>query len=132
MLVDGNDDRGIDVGVMAAGPAARSSTSAPTSSTATREGVVFSRDCCEYHVRMPDGGALAVLVNHFKSKGYSEPGDRLGAGRRRRQAGARRARSTAGCAPSGVDLVAVVGEQLDPSRHAPSPILSFGDGPIGP
>jgi hypothetical protein len=31
---------------------------------------VFSRDCAEYHVRTPGGHRIAVLVNHFKSKGY--------------------------------------------------------------
>ena len=31
---------------------------------------MFSRDCAEYHFRTPGGNRVAVLVNHFKSKGY--------------------------------------------------------------
>jgi endonuclease/exonuclease/phosphatase family metal-dependent hydrolase len=68
MLIDGNDDRGIDVGLM------------------TKEGFdiglmqshihdlkpdgypIFSRDCPEYAVTTPSGELIWVLPNHFKSK----------------------------------------------------------------
>ena len=83
MLVDGNDDRGIDVGILTRLSLDHLRTHVFDRDTA---GVVFSRDCCEYHLDGPGGRRLAVLVNHFKSKGYSEPGDRLGAERRTRQA----------------------------------------------
>jgi hypothetical protein len=69
MLIDGNDERGIDVGVY------------------TRDGfdidlmrshvddakdgkTIFSRDCPEFHIRTPAGNSLWLLVNHFKSKGF--------------------------------------------------------------
>lgn len=68
MVIDGNDDRGIDVGL------------------ATRDGFpigtirshvddlkpdgfrIFSRDCPEYEVTTPSGARIVVLPNHFKSK----------------------------------------------------------------
>lgn len=111
MLIDGNDDRGIDVGVMVRAPL---TIELMRSHVFDRDadGVVFSRDCCEYHLRTPDGGRLVVLVNHFKSKGFSEPGDRLGAGRRRRQA-VRVAEIYRSMVASGIDRVAVVGDLND-------------------
>ena len=111
MLVDGNDDRGIDVGVMVRAPLVITHIRTHVFDR-DDEGVVFSRDCCEYHVVTPEGAALAVLVNHFKSKGYSEPGDRLGAGRRRRQA-TRVAEIYRGLRDEGIDRVAIVGDLND-------------------
>lgn len=69
MLVDGNDERGIDVGLMTrAGYPILSIRSHVHDSDA--QGPIFSRDCCEYQVGTPSGGKIWVLVNHFKSKGY--------------------------------------------------------------
>ncbi len=69
MLVDGNDDRGIDVGLMTrAGYPILSIRSHVHDSDA--HGPIFSRDCCEYQVGTPSGGKIWVLVNHFKSKGF--------------------------------------------------------------
>lgn len=79
MLVDGNDERGIDVGIMTkAGFPIRSIRSHVDTEDA--DGVVFSRDCPNYEVDTPAGVTLRVLVNHFKSQ--SGGGD----SRRRRQA----------------------------------------------
>jgi predicted extracellular nuclease len=47
---------------------------------------IFSRDCPEYTFTTPGENRITVLVNHFKSKGYSAPDDKTGAKRRRRQA----------------------------------------------
>lgn len=120
MLVDGNDDRGIDVGLL---------TRVPLDHVRTHvfdrdgQGVVFSRDCCEYHLRGPGGRRLAVLVNHFKSKGYSEPGDRLGAERRTRQA-TRVAEIYEGLRRRGIDRVAVIGDFNDsPDSATLAPLL---------
>ncbi len=120
MLVDGNDARGIDVGVMVRSPLTIAHIRTHVFDR-DDDGVVFSRDCCEYHVSTPDGGTVAVLVNHFKSKGYSEPGDRLGAGRRRRQA-VRVAAIYRGLRDEGIARVAVVGDlndRMDSAALAP-------------
>lgn len=69
MVVEGNDERGIEVGVLATAEyplVAQRSHVDDTDET----GRVFSRDCPEYHFRTPSGGRLVVLVNHLKSKGY--------------------------------------------------------------
>ena len=97
MLVDGNDDRGIDVGILARADYRLNATWTHVFDT-DDQGVIFSRDCCEYHFTTPGGDPLVVMVNHFKSKGYSAPGDPQGAKRRRRQA-ARLPKSTMACTP---------------------------------
>ena len=69
MLIDGNDDRGIDVALLTQ----RGYPLGPMRShldDADERGVVFSRDCPEYELRTPGGRRLVVLVNHLKSKGY--------------------------------------------------------------
>lgn len=72
MVIDGNDDRGIDVGIL---------TKKPYAVTGIRSHVddlvdgkrVFGRDCPEYTVALPGGERVVVLVNHLKSKGYGSP-----------------------------------------------------------
>ena len=85
MLIDGNDDRGIDVGLLT-----RDDHSITEIRThlydADKAGVIFSRDCAEYHIRVRGTHHLVVLVNHFKSKGYGSKNDPIGARRRFRQA----------------------------------------------
>jgi endonuclease/exonuclease/phosphatase family metal-dependent hydrolase len=69
MLIDGNDDRGIDVGVMTrAGYEIQRMVSHVDD--ADDKGVIFSRDCAEYDLRTPSGETLILLVNHLKSKGF--------------------------------------------------------------
>ena len=67
MLVDGNDSRGIDVGIMTkSGLPIRTIRSNVDAEDA--QGIVFSRDCPEYEVVTQNGTHLFVLVNHFKSQ----------------------------------------------------------------
>ncbi len=69
MLIDGNDDRGIDVGIMA--KAAHELVRIRTHVDDTDDkGTIFSRDCAEYEIRTARGNTLLIMVNHFKSKGY--------------------------------------------------------------
>ena len=67
MLVDGNDERGIDVGIMTKDgfeiESIRSNVDLEDS-----VGIVFSRDCPQFEIRTPGGSTIHVLVNHFKSK----------------------------------------------------------------
>ena len=126
MLLDGNDDRGIDVGLLLGGGLTLDHLRTHVYD-GDGEGIVFSRDCPEYHLRTSGGERVVVLVNHFKSKGYSEPGDRLGNRRRRRQA-ARVAEIYAGLRESGVDAVAVVGDLNDtPDSDPLAPLLQETD-----
>ena len=79
MLVDGNDERGIDVGIMTRDnfeiESIRSNVDAEDA-----VGTIFSRDCPQYEVHTPNGGEVHVLVNHLKSQSGG------GGAKRRRQA----------------------------------------------
>lgn len=84
MLIDGNDERGIDVGLAtrAGYPILRMRSHVDD---LREDGVpIFSRDCPEYEVMTPSGETIMVLANHFKSKfGGNDPSSRA---RRRAQA----------------------------------------------
>jgi endonuclease/exonuclease/phosphatase family metal-dependent hydrolase len=125
MVVEGNDTRGIDVGLLARAeyPLRQIRTHIfdrdPT-------GLVFSRDCCEYHLDTPGGGRLVVVANHFKSKGYSSPGDPTGARKRTRQA-IRVAEIVTGLLAEGITHIAVTGDlNDDPASTALAPLLASG------
>jgi endonuclease/exonuclease/phosphatase family metal-dependent hydrolase len=71
MLIDANDPRGIDVGLYSKYPLGGVWThmfDKVGSST------VFSRDCLEVEVLLPNGQSMFVLCNHFKSRGYDYDG----------------------------------------------------------
>jgi endonuclease/exonuclease/phosphatase family metal-dependent hydrolase len=124
MLIDGNDDRGIDVGIMArAGFELESIRSHIDDRDAL--GIVFSRDCPEYRVTTPTGARLVVLVNHLKSKGFGRQSDSNA--RRLRQAERIREiyeRLRAG----GEDKIAVLGDLNDTPDSPPlAPLLQQTD-----
>jgi predicted extracellular nuclease len=122
MLIDGNDDRGIDVGILTRAGYSLGPIRTHVYDT-DGEGGIFSRDCCEYHVATDSGHELVVLMNHFKSKGYSAPGDPQGVNRRHRQA-ARVADIYDGLRASGTKLIAVLGDLNDgPGSEALKPLL---------
>lgn len=74
MLIDGNDDRGIDVGILARdGYSIERMVSHVDDRDA--QGAIFSRDCAEYLITNPAGEKVLLLVNHFKSKGYGSQAD---------------------------------------------------------
>jgi endonuclease/exonuclease/phosphatase family metal-dependent hydrolase len=79
MLVDGNDERGIDVAIMTRANVSIESIRSNVDAT-DAVGLVFSRDCPQYEVRTPDGTTAHILVNHFKSQSGG------GGTRRQRQA----------------------------------------------
>jgi endonuclease/exonuclease/phosphatase family metal-dependent hydrolase len=89
MVIDGNDDRGIDVGVLSRFPI-REVTSHVDDMNPNGERT-FSRDCPEYLIDLPNGRKLLVLPNHFKSK----RGGNTPAMQKRRQAQAERAHAIA-------------------------------------
>lgn len=75
LLVDGNDPRGIDVGVFSRFPirSVRSHVDDTYTGANGKPYVVFSRDCAEYEIELPGGRTLWLLANHFKSQGYGTP-----------------------------------------------------------
>lgn len=66
MVIDGNDERGIDVGILSRFPI-RSVRSHVDDKNPNGERT-FSRDCPEYLVDLPGGEKILILPNHFKSK----------------------------------------------------------------
>lgn len=67
MLIDGNDRRGIDVGLMTREGFALERMRSNVD-WEDRKGEVFDRDCPQYEVRTKSGNLVHVLVNHFKSQ----------------------------------------------------------------
>jgi endonuclease/exonuclease/phosphatase family metal-dependent hydrolase len=68
MLVEGNDERGIDVAILTREGYAIEAIRSNVDTRDADGGPLFSRDCAQYQVRTPGGAILDVLVNHFKSQ----------------------------------------------------------------
>ena len=68
MIIDGNDARGIDVGLASRGGFPIGRMHSHVDDLKPDGFPIFSRDCPEYHVTAPSGATLVVLPNHFKSK----------------------------------------------------------------
>lgn len=123
MLIDGNDDRGIDVGIITRAdiPIVSMLSHVDDMTGAER---IFSRDCAEYDLLLPGGGHLLVLVNHLKSKGYGTPA----VSNAKREAQARRIRAIYDARrTSGVSRIAVIGDFNDTPDSAPlAPLLASG------
>ena len=123
MLIDGNDKRGIDVGIL-------TRSQFPIESMASHaddqdsKGTIFSRDCAEYRFKLPGGDKFLVMINHFKSKGYGSQS--TSNTKRKRQA--TRVRSIYEDRRSeGLDLIAVVGDFNDTPESDPlKPLLKKG------
>lgn len=67
LVIDGNDPRGIDVGILAKRPILNIKTHIFDEDGS---GKIFSRDCLELELGLADGRSLFLLLNHFKSQGY--------------------------------------------------------------
>lgn len=120
MLIDGNDDRGIDVGIMTRGDHVIERIVSHVDD-ADLAGPIFGRDCPEYTVTLPSGASLLVMVNHFKSKGYGSAGD---SNRRRERQAQRVADIYRARRAEGVDHVVVLGDLNDTPGSAPlAPLL---------
>jgi endonuclease/exonuclease/phosphatase family metal-dependent hydrolase len=123
MLIDGNDDRGIDVGLLCRdGFEIQQVTSHIDDRDA--DGRIFSRDCPEYLILTPTGNRLWVLVNHLKSKGFGAQS----ASNARRERQAKRIRKIAdGLLDRGETFVAIVGDLNDTPQSSPlEPLLGQG------
>lgn len=69
MLIDGNDERGIDVGMLCRRPLLDLRSHVDDLDPASGR-PVFSRDCAQFEIDIAGPHHLWVLVNHFKSRGY--------------------------------------------------------------
>ena len=129
MVIDGNDDRGIDVGVL-------STDAYPIDSIRSHVddgpigNPIFSRDCPEYWFEFPQGSALAgqplvLMVNHLKSKF----GGNDSTSQERRKAQATRVKKIyKGLRDEGIEHVVVLGDFNDtPDSEALKPLLAQTD-----
>jgi endonuclease/exonuclease/phosphatase family metal-dependent hydrolase len=123
MVIDGNDDRGIDVGIMAK-PTFDIKSIGTHVDDVDEEGQIFSRDCAEYTISTPSGNILLILVNHFKSQGHGKPAENDH--KRRRQA--QRVREIYEQKLSqGLEFIAVAGDLNDsPERDPLQPLIGNG------
>ena len=112
MCVDGNDARGIDVGILSRFPVVSVRSHIDDLDA---KGTIFSRDCCEYEVLLPGGKSLVVLANHFKSKGYGS----MAASDEKRRRQATRVAEIYKAAVKRSEYVAVVGDLNDTPDSKP-------------
>lgn len=106
MVIDGNDSRGIDVGILSRYPivGVRSHVDDRADSK-----LVFSRDCPEYVVELPNEKTIVLCPNHFKSKrGGNDPDAQA-----RRTAQARRAAEIVRAAERQITKLVLLGGDLN-------------------
>jgi endonuclease/exonuclease/phosphatase family metal-dependent hydrolase len=118
MLIDADDPRGIDVGIYSKYPIGSIITH-----LFDKEGnkTIFSRDCLEIEVFLPDDKKLYVLCNHFKSRGY----DYDGTADEKRTRQARQVAKIIGKYDLSKDWVIVAGDLNDNPTNAPlQPLLT--------
>jgi endonuclease/exonuclease/phosphatase family metal-dependent hydrolase len=124
MVIDGNDDRGIDVGVLLRDGYAIDHIRSHVDDKDAR-GTIFSRDCPEYAVTCPGGERVVALVNHLKSKGFGS--QRENDAKRRRQA-VRVAQVYKALQKAGESNIVIVGDFNDVPASAPlAPLLKQTD-----
>jgi endonuclease/exonuclease/phosphatase family metal-dependent hydrolase len=125
MLIDGNDTRGIDVGLLARRAAKIGWMRSHVDDTTMTGQRIFSRDCPEYSIWTESGATLWVLVNHFKSRGYGTQ-DASDA-RRWQQAEAVRVIYER-LKNEGAQFIAIVGDLNDtPDRETLAPLIRETD-----
>ncbi len=122
MLIDGNDERGIDVGIMLRGAPSMNLVRSHVDDR-DASGKIFSRDCPEFHL-VVNGFPLVILANHLKSKGYGKPAD----SNARRKAQATRVREIyEQLRADGIDNVVITGDFNDTLGSDPlSPLVGNG------
>jgi endonuclease/exonuclease/phosphatase family metal-dependent hydrolase len=121
MVIDGNDDRGIDVGVASRFPIEQMRSH--VSDGADEGSEIFSRDCPEYDVILNGGARLVVIPNHFKSKRNGDSAEAIA--RRTRQA--TRAGEIARAALDRSPLVVIGGDLNDtPDSDPLQPVFADG------
>lgn len=87
LLIDGNDPRGIDVSFLSRIPVLSMQSHIHEFTEYEGKQVrTFSRDCLEVQLQAPDGKLLHLMINHFKSMGYSPRTDPQSVRRRLGQA----------------------------------------------
>jgi endonuclease/exonuclease/phosphatase family metal-dependent hydrolase len=122
MLIDGNDDRGIDVGLMTRNGFPIGKMRSHVDDRGANGFPIFSRDCPEMWVSTPANNQLVVMVNHFKSKGF---GSQAASNAKRKAQAERAAEIYRALVAEGFEYVAIIGDLNDTPNSAPlRPLLS--------
>jgi endonuclease/exonuclease/phosphatase family metal-dependent hydrolase len=125
MVIDGNDDRGIDVGLMTRAGFTIGDMRSHINDLNDQGSPIFSRDCPEYAITTPTSERIWVLPNHFKSK---FGGDNASSRARRTAQATRTVEIYQQLRASGEDLVVVLGDFNDTPASAPlAPLLTATD-----
>ncbi len=122
-LIDGNDDRGIDVAVLSRVPVVWLRSNIEDTTTYQNRTVrTFSRDCLEVRLKLSGGREFHLMINHLKSKRPAK-NDTLSNDRRRGQA--TRLAELVAQHNLQSELLAVAGDLNDtPDGGSLSPLLS--------
>jgi len=124
MLIDGNDDRGIDVAVMTRQDYPIATISSHVDD-ADNTGVIFSRDCAQYTIDTPKGNRLVLLINHLKSKGF---GSQATSNAKRERQAKRVKEIYEKLRQEGNKFIAVIGDFNDTPDSAPlAPLIAQTD-----
>ncbi len=122
MLIDGNDDRGIDVGLLTKTGYTIGNMRSHIHDEGTNGWPVYSRDCPEYCVTTPSGETVWILPNHFKSK---FGGDTASAKARRKAQATRTAEIYNELIAQGEKNIVVLGDLNDTPKSDPlQPLLA--------
>ncbi|MFE2070096.1 endonuclease/exonuclease/phosphatase family protein [Streptomyces sp. NPDC059467] len=81
LLIDGNDPRGIDIGILSKYPITSVRSHIFDTDPDHPADRLFSRDCPEFEIQL-DGSPLVILGNHLKSKYLDDPELRLAQAKR--------------------------------------------------
>jgi hypothetical protein len=107
MSIDGNDERGIDLGIMSMFPIVE--IRSHVDDLDEKGNKIFSRDCPEYDIILSDNKRIVILPNHFKSKRNGDDEE----SRKRRKSQAKRALELAKAAHDRSTLVLIGGDLND-------------------
>ncbi len=125
MLIDGNDERGIDVGLMTKEGFDIEDMRSHVHDVDDTGQIIYSRDCPEYAVATPTGESVWVLPNHFKSKFGGNDPDSIA---KREAQATRTAEIYQRLLDSGQNNVVVLGDLNDTPESAPlQPLLDGTD-----
>lgn len=116
MLIDGNDERGIDVGLMTKKGYNIGIMRSHIHDVGSNNKTIFSRDCPEYCIETPGGEQIWVLPNHFKSK---FGGNDLSSQNRRKEQALRTAEIYKRLIAEGDKNIIVLGDLNDTPESAP-------------
>jgi endonuclease/exonuclease/phosphatase family metal-dependent hydrolase len=122
MVIDGNDERGIDVGLLTRADYPIGLMRSHVDDRNSADQRIFSRDCPEYEITTPQGNQITVLINHFKSKGFGPPAQSTA----RRLLQAQRVKAIYDrLVAEGKTFIAIVGDLNDtPDSAALQPLLA--------